>query len=72
MGRDHLGKPTDTSKEDQTGLRRDQPADITGKDKDAAEKFTDENGNISGDIHVRHPNRNPDKEDSTNAGGYKQ
>ena len=72
MGRDHLGKPSDTSKGDNTGLRKEMPEEKFEQDQAATDKYTDGNNEVADNIHVRHPNRNTDKDDATNAGGYKQ
>ena len=72
MGRDHLGKPSDDSKADNTGLRKEMPEEKFEQDQRATDKYTDGDDEVAGNIKVQHPNRNTNKEDATNAGGYKQ
>lgn len=70
------GKPSQSGKTDDTGI----PQNITPKDNDATratdqqfdtEKYVTDDGKLSEDIRLKNPNRNTDKEDATNAGGYK-
>ncbi len=55
-----------------TGLRPDMPPDQLKQDQEITKKYTDDDDQIAEHVHVRHPNRNVDKTDGTNAGGYKQ
>lgn len=69
MGKDHLGYPSGVNKNEGTGntATRDDK-----KNKEATEKYTEGEDQITDNAPKRHPNRNTDKEDSTNAGGYKK
>ena len=40
--------------------------------KKIRDKYTDDNDNLSDGVREMNPNRNVDKDDATNAGGYKQ
>jgi hypothetical protein len=69
----HNGKPSGANKsEDETGLRPGLPLDEVQQDKEMTEKYTENEEQIAKNVHVRHPNRNTNKTDATNAGGYKQ
>lgn len=72
MSRDHVGRPGDTSKEQsQTGIpTKMQPEDMPMQN-DLTEKYTNDDNEIADHVRVNNPNRNVDKEDATNAGGYK-
>jgi hypothetical protein len=68
MARDHAGKPSGVNdSESRTGIPS-QP----GKSNDSTtEKYTEDDRDIAENVRVRHPNRNTDKENASNAGGYK-
>jgi hypothetical protein len=68
MGKDHRGKPSGIDKnESETGI----PSQPGRGDTRQTEKYTDNDQRISDNVHTGHPNRNTNKENSTNAGGYK-
>jgi hypothetical protein len=70
MARDK-GKPSGVNKEEGTGVPQNiQPAPSGGRENDS-EKYINEDGEVSEQVRTNHPNRNVDKEDATNAGGYK-
>jgi len=71
MGRDHLGKPSGVDKSEGTGLRPDMPPEKLKEDEAATNKYTKGEDELADNLKVRHPNRNTDKDDATNAGGYK-
>ena len=71
MGRDHLGKPSGANKSEGTGLRKDMPPEKLHEDEKATEKYTNGEDELADNIKMRHPNRNTEKENPTNAGGYK-
>ena len=69
----HNGKPSGANKsEDDTGLRPGLPLEDVQQDQEMTEKYTQDGETIAQNVHVRHPNRNTNKTDATNAGGYKQ
>ena len=69
MARDHVGKPSGVNdSESRTGI----PSQPDKENREVTEKYTEEDRDISENVNVRHPNRNTDKGDATNAGGYKQ
>jgi hypothetical protein len=68
MGRDHLGKPSGADKnESRTGI----PSQPGKGDNAMTEKYTDNDERISHNVRTNHPNRNTEKGNATNAGGYK-
>jgi hypothetical protein len=73
MGKDHRGHPSGVNKSDDgTGI----PAggkfvEDPKRDEELTDKYTDDEREISGNIRQNNPNRNSDKDDATNAGGYK-
>jgi len=65
------GKPSGIGKSEGTGMPSDfRPEDLE-KDKNITRKYTDEEKTQTSKARVKHPNRNVDKADATNAGGYK-
>lgn len=72
MGKDHRGQPSGTNKEEGLGLRPTiSPEDIE-QDQQMTEKYTTGEDELADNVREMHPNRNTDKDDATNAGGYKQ
>ena len=71
MGKDHRGQPSGSNKQEGTGLRPHMPPEQLQQDEEATEKYTSGEDKIADNIREMHPNRNPDKDDATNAGGYK-
>ncbi|WP_207493448.1 hypothetical protein [Aridibaculum aurantiacum] len=71
MGQDHVGQPSGTNKsgEQSTGI----PSDLEKmeKDQELTDMYTKDDQDIADHIRTNNPNRNVDKEDATNAGGYK-
>ena len=73
MGKDHRGHPSGINKGDKgTGV----PAggkfmEDEKRDEELTNKYTDDDEGIAGNIRQNNPNRNDDKDDATNAGGYK-
>ena len=69
MGTEHKGRPSGTNKEEGRGM---PAADNMEDNLKASEKYTDDQNQPREDIREMNPNRNTDKDDATNAGGYKQ
>jgi hypothetical protein len=61
------GKPSGANKQEGTGV----PSEVRAKQKGAG-KYVDESNELKDNVKERHPNRNTEKNDATNAGGYKQ
>jgi len=72
MGKDHRGQPSGNNKSEGWGLRPDMPEEKLEQDLEASDKYTKNDEEPAENIRVMHPNRNVDKNDATNAGGYKQ
>jgi hypothetical protein len=76
MGKDHRGRPSGTNKEEGLGVRSSEISpEKLKEDERVTEKYTkedEEKDKLADSVKVRHPNRNTDKDDSTNAGGYRQ
>jgi hypothetical protein len=58
-------------KQGQSGIPENMNDKDLVKDKEITEKYTDEDKDIAGNVQTNSPNRNTDKPDATNAGGYK-
>ena len=65
------GKPSGVNKSEGTGTPLDFKPEDVNTDKEVTQKYTDEDKNRSNKVRLTHPNRNVDKGDATNAGGYK-
>jgi hypothetical protein len=72
MGRDHLGHPSGVNKnEEGTGTPTRIFVDDPAKDHELTERYANDEREIADDIRQNNPNRNTDKDNATNAGGYK-
>ena len=73
MGRDHRGHPSGVNKSDDgTAIPSGRKfIEDPKRDEELTNRYTDEDRDVSGDIHQNNSNRNADKGDATNAGGYK-
>lgn len=72
MGKDHLGQPTGTNKSEGIGVPAGgQNMDDQQRDQELTERYTDGDGNVADGVRTANPNRNVDKDDATNAGGYR-
>jgi hypothetical protein len=71
MSRDK-GQPSGTNKTQAgTGIpTRMSPEDMPN-DQEKTEKYTEDEADVANHIDERHPNRNTDKGDATNIGGYR-
>ena len=72
MARRDKGKPSGANKQEGSGLRPDMPAEKIEQDEQMTEKYTADEDEPAESLRVMHPNRNTDKNNATNAGGYKQ
>lgn len=71
MGRDHRGHPSGVNKnEEGTGVPNKIAEDKQRNDK-LTDKYTVDDEQISDSVRQNNPNRNTDKGNATNAGGYK-
>lgn len=73
MSSNHKGKPSGINKSGDrgTGVPSNISPATEDQDKKITEEYTDNDEQLSDNVKVRHPNRNVDKDDATNAGGYK-
>ena len=72
MGRDHSGQPSGTNKSEGTGVPAGgQNVDDLQRDQELTDRYTDGDNNVAEGVRTANPNRNVDKTDATNAGGYK-
>ena len=72
MDRHDLGRPSGTDKsEEPTGIPTKLSPEDMAENQKMTERYTDDDGAIANDVRTGHPNRNEDKGDATNAGGYK-
>lgn len=72
MAKDHTGQPAGTNKSEGTGVPAGgQNMDNLQRDQELTERYTDGDNNVAEGVRTANPNRNVDKEDATNAGGYK-
>ena len=73
MAQDHRGQPSGTNKSEATGVPAGgQNLDDLQRDQELTDRYTNDDGDIAEGVRELNPNRNVDKEDATNAGGYKQ
>lgn len=71
MGKENLGQPSGTNKSDKgTGVPSNITPENIEQNREMTEKYITEDNEISDSIRTNNPNRNTDKEDATNAGGY--
>ena len=71
MSNENQRTPSDIDKTTGTGIPENMNDKDLVKDKEITEKYTDEDKDIAGNVQTNNPNRNTDKTDATNAGGYK-
>ncbi len=72
MRRDHKGQPSGSNKEEGLGIQPVMPAENLDRNEEIREKYTKNEDELAENVRERHPNRNRNKENSTNAGGYRQ
>jgi hypothetical protein len=72
MGKDHRGQPSGTNRNEGLGSRSELKPEQLEQDEQLTDKYTKSENEIADNVPVRHSNRNTDKDDATNAGGYKQ
>ena len=66
------GSPAGGGKSDKgTGVPADKFTKDEQRDQELTDKYTDENEEVADHVRQNNPNRNADKEDATNAGGYR-
>ena len=73
MGKDHRGHPSGVNKnEGGTGVPSRKFVDDPQRDEELTDKYTtNDEEEIADSVRQNNPNRNTDKKDATNAGGYR-
>jgi hypothetical protein len=72
MGKDHRGHPSGVNKSDDgTGVPGGKFVEDIQQDQELTDKYTNNDEQVADHVRQNNPNRNTDKGDSTNAGGYK-
>lgn len=71
MSNNDKGQPSGSNKSEDLGLRPDMPSEKSKQDREINERNTSGDDETAEDLPLKHPNRNTDKDDATNAGGYK-
>lgn len=56
----------------ETQIDSERSEDNVSQDEKIRKKYTDDNDDLAEGVREMNPNRNVDKDDATNAGGYKQ
>ena len=72
MGKENKGQPSARNKSEGTGLSTDMQNQDLEKDQEMTEKYIAGEDEIADNTREMNPNRNTDKKDATNAGGYRQ
>lgn len=72
MNTNDKGQPSGSNKNEGFGLRPDMPEEKLEQDNEMTEKYTSGEDEPVENLPLKHPNRNTDKGDATNAGGYEQ
>ena len=72
MAKDHKGKPFDSNKNEGLGLKPVIPTENLEGSDEMEEKYTKNENELSENVKEKHHNRNMNKGNSTNAGGYRQ
>jgi hypothetical protein len=66
------GSPGGANKNDQgTGIPADKYTEDMQQDQELSDKYTKDEEEVADHVRQNNPNRNEDKEDATNAGGYR-
>jgi hypothetical protein len=72
MANNQNGKPSDRQGEQNTGIpSKLGPYDLQ-QNEQMTDKYTNDDQDIKEGIRTNNPNRNTEKDDATNAGGYRQ
>lgn len=72
MGKENKGRPGGSNKSEGTGLSTDMQNQDLKENKEMTDKYIASEDELADNVHEMNPNRNTDKENATNAGGYKQ
>ncbi|HVG42748.1 MAG TPA: hypothetical protein VM888_14145 [Chitinophagaceae bacterium] len=72
MANNQNGKPSDRQGEQNTGKPSKLGPDDLQQNEQMTDKYTNDDQDIKEGIRTNNPNRNTEKDDATNAGGYRQ
>jgi len=72
MKNDKKTTKTTLSRSTETNINVDKDDAKKKQDQEISDKYTDGDNGLAEGVRENNPNRNVDKEDATNAGGYKQ
>ena len=72
MGRNHKGQPSGSNKQEGLGIKPVMSAENLERNEEMRKKYTKKEDELTEDVEQTHPNRNRNKGNSTNAGGYRQ
>ena len=67
----HKGKPSGKTKSEGTGIPSHVDNKNLNRDIKLTEQYTDDDRRMAASVKSRHANRNVNKKEATNAGGYK-
>ena len=67
----NTGSPSTTHDQKGTGIPSKLTTDDVERTEEMTEKYTDDDRDIADGVRTNNPNRNTDKDDATNAGGYR-
>ncbi|HZH01555.1 MAG TPA: hypothetical protein VEY32_10765, partial [Flavisolibacter sp.] len=72
MGKDHRGHPSGVNKNEGTGVPEGGKfREDLQRDQELTDQYTDGEDGLAEQVREMKPNRNTDKDDATNAGGYR-
>lgn len=72
MGKENKGKPSGINKQEGLGESQNVSHENLKEDQRITEEYTENPNKLADHVREANPNRNTDKTDATNAGGYKQ
>ena len=72
MKNDKKTTKTSTSRSTETNIDLDKNEENRKQEQEISDKYTDGDNGLAEGVRGNNPNRNVDKDDATNAGGYKQ
>ncbi len=72
MGRDHKGQPSGSNKKESIGIKPVMPAENLERNEEIRKKYTKNEDKLAENVKQRQPNKDTNKEDSTNAGDYRR
>ena len=72
MKNDKKTTKTPTSRSTETNIDINKNEENRKQEQEISDKYTDGDNGLNEGVRGNNPNRNVDKDDATNAGGYKQ